>query len=61
MQIILLLKVRFVMSITLPVCAACVYFIQRVYLRTSRPLRFLELENKAFVFSNFLDTVCLSG
>jgi len=57
MQLILLLKVRLVMSVTLPVCATCVYFIQRIYLRTSRQLRFLDLENRALAFTNFLDTV----
>lgn len=57
MQLILLLKIRPVMAVTVPVCAMCVYFIQRIYLRTSRQLRFLELESRSSVFTNFLDTV----
>ncbi|KAJ5409271.1 uncharacterized protein N7487_003630 [Penicillium crustosum] len=56
MQLILLLKIRPVMAVTLPICAMCVYFIQRIYLRTSRQLRFLELESRSSVFTNFLDT-----
>ncbi|KAJ5207697.1 hypothetical protein N7449_002076 [Penicillium cf. viridicatum] len=56
MQLILLLKIRPVMAVTVPVCAICVYFIQRIYLRTSRQLRFLELESRSSVFTNFLDT-----
>ncbi|KAJ5807710.1 hypothetical protein N7447_011166 [Penicillium robsamsonii] len=56
MQLVLLLKIRPMMSLTVPVCAICVYFIQRVYLRTSRQLRFLELESKSSLFTNFIDT-----
>ncbi|KGO74028.1 ABC transporter, integral membrane type 1 [Penicillium italicum] len=56
MQLILLLKIRPVMAVTVPVCAVCVYFIQQIYLRTSRQLRFLELESRSLVFTNFLDT-----
>ncbi|KAJ5488347.1 ABC transporter integral membrane type 1 [Penicillium expansum] len=56
MQLILLLKIRPVMTLTVPICAMCVYFIQRIYLRTSRQLRFLELESRSLVFTNFLDT-----
>jgi hypothetical protein len=48
------------MTLTVPVCAICVYFIQRIYLRTSRQLRFLELESRSSLFTNFLDTVCTS-
>ncbi|KGO42048.1 ABC transporter, integral membrane type 1 [Penicillium expansum] len=56
MQLILLLKIRPVMTLTVPICAMCVYSIQRIYLRTSRQLRFLELESRSLVFTNFLDT-----
>lgn len=34
-----------------------VYVVQKVYLRTSRQLRILELESRAGVFSNFLESV----
>ncbi|PWY92268.1 putative ATP-binding cassette transporter [Aspergillus heteromorphus CBS 117.55] len=56
MQVLLLLIVQPVMVATVPVCAICVYFIQRVYLRTSRQLRFLDLESRSQLYTNFLDT-----
>ncbi|KAJ5177772.1 uncharacterized protein N7500_000471 [Penicillium coprophilum] len=56
MQLVLLVKIRPMMSLTVPVCAICVYFIQRIYLRTSRQLRFLELESKSSLLTNFMDT-----
>jgi len=34
-----------------------VFFIQRVYLRTSRQLRFLDLETRSPVYSHFLETL----
>ncbi|KAI1347264.1 putative ABC transporter [Xylaria sp. FL0043] len=43
--------------IYLPVCAAVVYIVQKVYLRTSRQLRFLELQSQAGVFSSFLESI----
>ncbi|KAH7028788.1 ABC transporter type 1, transmembrane domain-containing protein [Microdochium trichocladiopsis] len=56
-QTVVLFSVQRLMWISLPMCAATVYVIQKGYLRTSRQLRFLELETKAFVFSDFLDLV----
>ncbi|OKL59922.1 hypothetical protein UA08_04651 [Talaromyces atroroseus] len=38
-------------------CVVLVYIIQKAYLRTSRQLRFLELESRAGVFSSFLESV----
>ena len=46
-------------AISYPVVIGALYFVQKVYLRTSRQLRFLDLEAKAPLFSNFSD--CLSG
>jgi hypothetical protein len=43
--------------VTLPFCAMAVYFVQKIYLRTSRQLRFLELESRSAVYSSFLGTV----
>jgi ABC-type multidrug transport system fused ATPase/permease subunit len=34
-----------------------VYLIQNIYLQTSRELRLIELESKAAVYSNFLETI----
>ncbi|MAD84908.1 MAG: hypothetical protein CL912_18270 [Deltaproteobacteria bacterium] len=57
MQAILLFSVQKVMILTLPFCSAMVYVVQRVYLRTSRQLRFIELESKSAVYSSFLEMV----
>jgi len=43
----------------LPFVMIVVYFIQKFYLRTSRQLRLMDLEAKAPLYSNFLET--LSG
>ncbi|RDL41711.1 Cyclic peptide transporter [Venustampulla echinocandica] len=43
----------------IPVCIIVVYFVQNFYLRTSRQLRFLDIEAKAPLFSQFLEA--LSG
>ncbi|KAK3500859.1 hypothetical protein B0T13DRAFT_527250 [Neurospora crassa] len=56
-QASLLLAAQPIMAVTLPVCAAVVYAIQKVYLRTSRQLRLLELESRAAVNSSLLETV----
>ena len=57
MQVGLLVTVQRLLLLTLPVCLAIVYLIQRVYLQTSRQLRFLDLESRSEVFSSFLETV----
>ena len=56
-QIVVLLMVQKLLSLSLPVCVLVVYLVQKVYLRTSRQLRFLELESRAAVFSSFLESV----
>ncbi|PYH88863.1 putative ATP-binding cassette transporter [Aspergillus ellipticus CBS 707.79] len=55
-QVMLLLVAQPVMAATVPACAICVYFIQRLYLRTSRQFRFLDLESRSQLYTNFLDT-----
>ncbi|KAJ3575139.1 hypothetical protein NPX13_g4135 [Xylaria arbuscula] len=57
MQVILLCIAGKWLVVSLPACIAVVYVIQKVYLRTSRQLRLLELEARAGVFSSFLETV----
>lgn len=57
MQATLLLCVQITLGVTFPFCIIIVYLVQRVYLRTSRQLRFIELESRSAVFSNFLETV----
>ncbi|EDN95157.1 hypothetical protein SS1G_11032 [Sclerotinia sclerotiorum 1980 UF-70] len=57
MQVILLFVAQKWLTVSLPACMAVVYIVQKVYLRTSRQLRFLELEARAGVFSSFLESV----
>lgn len=56
-QIIVILAVQKYVSATLPVCAIITYFVQKIYLRTSRQLRVLEIEAKASLYSTFVETV----
>lgn len=46
-------------AISFPIVITVLYFIQKLYLRTSRQLRFLDIEAKAPLYSNFTD--CLTG
>ncbi|GKZ22049.1 hypothetical protein AbraCBS73388_007986 [Aspergillus brasiliensis] len=45
-----------VMLATIPPCYILVYLIQKIYLRTSRQLRFLDLDARSRLYTNFLDT-----
>jgi ATP-binding cassette, subfamily C (CFTR/MRP), member 1 len=45
------------MTMTLPVCVVAIYLVQKIYLRTSRQLRLLDLEAKSAVYSSFLESV----
>ncbi|KAJ6021160.1 ATP-binding cassette transporter [Penicillium herquei] len=56
-QAILILSVRPLMIATVPICFILVYFIQRIYLRTSKQLRFLDLDSKSYIYTSFFDTV----
>ena len=55
-QISVIFAVQPVMSLTLPVCIAVIYVVQRIYLRTSRQMRIIELESRSAVFSSLLET-----
>jgi len=57
MQATLLIVAQKWLALSLPACLIVVYVVQKVYLMTSRQLRFLELESRAAVFSSFLETV----
>ncbi|KAK3903084.1 ABC transporter type 1, transmembrane domain-containing protein [Staphylotrichum tortipilum] len=57
MQLVLLCMAQKWLALSLPACAGLVYVIQKVYLRASRQLRFLELESRAAVLSTFLESV----
>lgn len=56
-QISLLFIAQKRLALTLPVCVVTVYLVQKVYLRTSRQLRLLELESQSAVYSSFLESV----
>jgi hypothetical protein len=58
-QIVLLFSAQKLMALTLPLCMSIVYIVQKVYLRTSRELRWLELESQSAVYSSFLESVRL--
>jgi hypothetical protein len=45
------------MSGSIPFCLLALFVIQKVYLRTSRQLRLLELESRSPVYTQFLETV----
>ncbi|KAE8152270.1 putative multidrug resistance protein [Aspergillus avenaceus] len=45
------------MAISIPFTVIAVIMIQHVYLKTSRQLRFLDLENKSPLYSHFLETL----
>ncbi|KAJ5701613.1 ATP-binding cassette transporter [Penicillium malachiteum] len=56
-QVLLILSVQPLMTATVPICLILMYFIQRIYLRTSKQLRLLDLESKSHVYTNLLDTI----
>ncbi|KAI1209043.1 ABC transporter [Annulohypoxylon truncatum] len=56
-QVILLFISQKLLTFTLPICLVFVYVVQKVYLRTSRQLRLLELESRSIVSIDLLETV----
>ncbi|RDL30478.1 Uncharacterized protein BP5553_10356 [Venustampulla echinocandica] len=58
-QLIVICATTKYIAATVPVAIGTFYLIQRYYLRTSRQLRFLDIESKAPLFSHFLES--LSG
>ncbi|TDZ30378.1 ABC transporter atnG [Colletotrichum spinosum] len=56
-QVALLFSAQRLLAATLPLCIAAVYVVQKIYLRTSRQLRLLDLESRSEVYSNFLESV----
>jgi ATP-binding cassette subfamily C (CFTR/MRP) protein 1 len=57
MQVVVLCMAEKWLTMLFPACMLLVYLVQKVYLRTSRQLRYLELEARASVFSSFLESV----
>lgn len=56
-QAVLLAIVQPYMIFTLVLTSFAIYWIQKLYLATSRQLRFLDLETKALVNASFLETL----
>lgn len=56
-QVLLICVSARYLAAALPFCLAIVYVVQKIYLRTSRQLRFLDIEAKAPLLSNFLETL----
>ncbi|KAL7768469.1 hypothetical protein ACKLNR_002770 [Fusarium oxysporum f. sp. zingiberi] len=56
-QATLLFSAQELLTATLPICVLVVYVVQRVYLRTSRQLRLLQLESQSAVYSSFLESI----
>ncbi|KAF1994323.1 hypothetical protein P154DRAFT_585907 [Amniculicola lignicola CBS 123094] len=56
-QTVLLFSAQKLMTLTLPLCIFILYFVQKVYLRTSRQLRLLDLESQSAVYASFLESV----
>ncbi|KAI6987909.1 P-loop containing nucleoside triphosphate hydrolase protein [Hortaea werneckii] len=59
MQMIIIGVTARITAIFIPVCMGCVYFTQRLYLKTSRRLRLLDIEAKAPLLAYHIET--LSG
>ncbi|KAI6869239.1 P-loop containing nucleoside triphosphate hydrolase protein [Hortaea werneckii] len=59
MQMIIIGVTARITAIFIPICMACVYFTQRLYLKTSRRLRLLDIEAKAPLLAYHIET--LSG
>lgn len=45
------------MAVTIPFTLIAIYGIQNIYLKTSRQLRYLDIENKSPIYSHFLETL----
>ena len=58
-QMILIGVASIYAAISFPIVLTALFFIQKFYLRTSRQLRFLDLEAKSPLYSQFME--CLSG
>lgn len=52
----LIINIQRWLALSLPICVVAIYLIQRLYLRTSRQLRVLELEYQSSLYQWFLET-----
>ncbi|KAI1853220.1 hypothetical protein JX266_001926 [Neoarthrinium moseri] len=56
-QAILIASATWYLAISYPALIGVFFFLQKAYLRTSRQLRFLDLEEKAPVYTQFIETL----
>ncbi|KAH8591587.1 P-loop containing nucleoside triphosphate hydrolase protein [Bisporella sp. PMI_857] len=56
-QLVLLFLTQAFMGVSIPPLFLALYFLQKLYLRTSRQIRLLDIELRAEVLSNFLETL----
>lgn len=56
-QGVLLFTTQRFMLTTVPLVVVIIFIIQKVYLQTSRQLRFMDLETKSPVYSHFIETL----
>jgi ATP-binding cassette subfamily C (CFTR/MRP) protein 1 len=56
-QLVLLFLTQAFIAVGTPFLFLVLYFLQKLYLHTSRQIRFLDIELRAAVLSNFLETV----
>ncbi|KAF4874091.1 ABC transporter atnG [Colletotrichum siamense] len=56
-QTALLFSAQKMMTLAFPLVVVAIYIVQRVYLRTSRQLRLLDLESQSAVYSSFLESL----
>lgn len=56
-QAIMLLPASYWLAVTYPFLVGTLYSVQKYYLRTSRQLRFLDLEAKSPLYSHFMETI----
>lgn len=45
------------MGLTIPLVLAAIYIVQKIYLKTSRQLRYFDLERRSPLYSHFLETL----
>ncbi|KAL7797360.1 ABC transporter type 1, transmembrane domain-containing protein [Trichoderma ceciliae] len=55
-QLVLIMSVQKGLALSFPVCIVVIYLVQRIYLRTSRQLRVLELEYQSALYQWALET-----
>lgn len=60
-QLILLSITQISVAISTPFLALALFLLQKVFLRTSRQIRFMDIELRAKVLSSFLETVGLNS